>query len=130
MRLSAKDYAKAFVAATVDATRDEVRARAEALSALLRVRRQTGLTAAIVAEAERLQADRDSVAVTVTSEVALSSSEKKKLFESMGVDPGAVRLEERVVVGIGSGAKVQIGDRVVDATVSARLEALRKAFVG
>lgn len=131
MRLSVQDYAKAYVAAASAAgSREEARRAAETLVALLRSRREERLAGRILAQAERIVRESETVEIAITSEEPISDKAKRALAEGMGIDPDKARFEERTEAGIGPGVRVQVGDKVVDATVSARIAALREALAG
>ena len=87
---------------------------------------------AIVEEYGRL-ADEDAgrVRATATTAVALSRSEAGNLVESLSRRWGLeVRLDVRVDPRIIGGLVLRIGDRVIDASVAARLQQLRRRLVG
>jgi hypothetical protein len=112
MRLSAHDYAKAYVdAASAAGSREEARRAAETLAALLKSKREERLFGRVIEIAERLVAERDSVSVSIVSEEPVSAKLKDALIAGMGIDPGTARIEERSAAGIGPGVRVQVGTR-------------------
>jgi F-type H+-transporting ATPase subunit delta len=87
---------------------------------------------AIVEEYGRL-ADEDAgrVRATATTAVPLSRAETSNLVASLSRRWGReVRLDTRVDPAIIGGLVLQVGDRVIDASVAARLQQLRQRLAG
>ena len=129
MKRTPRDYACAYLAATENASREEARARAETLIALLRREGRLSTLPAIIAAAERASEDAGTVRIMVTAARALSDKQKQTLAMIMGIDRGAMLLEEHSDPAIGSGVRVRIGDRIVDMTLDVRLARLRTALL-
>lgn len=127
MKLNAKDYASAYVRATVGLPREEVRLRAEIFAQVLARRGETRLLPRVIEAAETLLEAGIAVIETVSPK-PLSAAEKKILAKAADLEPENVRFEEKIDETAGSGVKIRVGDRVVDATVAARLNALRLAL--
>jgi F-type H+-transporting ATPase subunit delta len=101
------------------------------LAKLLVASRRVGVIDGIVEEYERL-ADETAgrVRATATTAVELSDGDRrrvgKELSERLGKE---VRLEVRVDPAILGGLVLQFGDRVIDASVAARLQRLRRRLL-
>ncbi len=71
------------------------------------------------------------VRVTATTAIPLSAGEVERLVDELSRRLGReVRLEVRVEPAILGGIVLQIGDRVIDASVAARLQQLRRRLSG
>ncbi len=127
MKLNAKEYASAYVRATAGLPREEVRVRAEIFTKVLARRGETRLLPRVIEAAEALLSAGIAVIETVSSK-PLTAVEKKILAKSAGLEPENVRFEEKIDEAVGGGVKIRVGDKVVDATVAARLNALRNAL--
>jgi F-type H+-transporting ATPase subunit delta len=101
------------------------------LATLLLERRRIGLLAAISTEYQRLlDAERGIVAATVTSAAPLSEADETAVRERVERMTGAtVRLRSVVDESLIGGLTVQVGDRLLDASVRGRLERLRSQLV-
>ena len=126
MKILPSDYAKAFLGAVKDASREEVRVRIETLFALLRQKNEAYLFPKVAGEIEHLLSEEGTTVVHLSSAEQLSVEQKKQLSQIIGFDPGTVRFEERLDPAIGSGVRIRVGDMVIDTSTSARLQALRK----
>ncbi|HZV48579.1 MAG TPA: F0F1 ATP synthase subunit delta [Candidatus Dormibacteraeota bacterium] len=86
----------------------------------------------IVEEYRRLADDEAGrVRVTATTAIPLSREEVDRLVDDLSRRLGReVRLEVRVDPAILGGLVLQIGDRVIDASVAARLQQLRRRLGG
>ncbi len=97
------------------------------LSRLLLERRRIGMLPSIAAEYERLlDRARGVVAATVTSAAPLEAADEAAVRERVEVMTGAtVRLVAVVDPALIGGLTLQVGDRLLDASVRGRLERLR-----
>lgn len=127
MKLNARDYASAYVQATAGLSREEVRVRAEVFAKVLARRGETRLLPRVIEAAEALLSAGIAVIETVSAK-PLTAAEKKILTKSAGLEPENVRFEEKIDETAGGGVKIRVNDKVVDATVAARLNALRLAL--
>ncbi len=89
---------------------------------------RAGRIGAIVAQYEtRADAAAGRVRATVTTAIPLSESGREALSRDLSASLGKdVRLESQVDPGILGGLILQVGDRLTDASVAARLEQLRR----
>ncbi len=93
---------------------------------------RTNLAPEIAAEFRTLREQRQGVArARAVTAVALSDSERNALAQNLRQQTGKqIVLETEVDPFVLGGVVVQIGDRLVDASTRARLEALRHNLVG
>jgi F0F1-type ATP synthase delta subunit len=129
MKISVQQYAAAYLAATENASREQVRTVVETLVGILRRNQHTRLLSAIVAEVERQGSGQTGPAVLLTSAHELTSAEQEMLLKNMGIDRERSRVQAHVDPAVGSGVRVQVGDQVVDATFAAKMHALRAALL-
>jgi F-type H+-transporting ATPase subunit delta len=101
------------------------------LAGLLLTRRRIALLPAISAEYERLlDAARGVVAATVTSATPLEAADEDALRQRVETMTGrTVRLAAVVDPSLIGGLTLQVGDRLLDASVRGRLERLRSQLV-
>jgi F-type H+-transporting ATPase subunit delta len=102
------------------------------LARLLARKNRTALAGAIAAEFRQLVEDEKGVARAVArTAVPLSDAERDVLVSRLSQRTGkAVVLETEVDPALLGGVVVQIGDRLVDGSTRARLQALRDNLVG
>lgn len=102
------------------------------LAKLLVGANRVGVVDAITEEFGRLADDAAGrVQATATTAVPLDRPAADKLVGELSNKLGReVRLDERVDPGIIGGLVLQIGDRVIDASVATRLQQLRRRLVG
>lgn len=128
-KIAPREYAKAFIEATVDASRDEIRKRAEVLYTLLKRDHNESIFSQIIEEAEKYLHDEGMTNVLVQTTTPLTPTQKKTLSAALEKDADNIRWQERIDPTIGAGIRMQIGDTVIDATMHGRLEQLRKALL-
>ncbi|MDR1775042.1 MAG: F0F1 ATP synthase subunit delta [Actinomycetes bacterium] len=74
--------------------------------------------------------DKNVLVAQVATASPLSDAARARLVEKLTTQAGQpVELEERVTPAVIGGIRVQLGDRLYDATVLARLRAVRSALV-
>jgi F-type H+-transporting ATPase subunit delta len=102
------------------------------LARLLVRKGRTSLADDIVSQFQELVEQREGIArVKARTAVPLSDAERQSLTERLEQQTGRrVVLETEVDPALLGGVMVQIGDRLVDASTRARLEALRDNLVG
>lgn len=128
-KIAPHEYAKAFIDATKDASREEIRKRVEVLYTLLKRDHNEHLFPRIIQEAETYIENEGTVRVQVETGVALTSAQKNMLAEAIGQNADVVRWQEQVNESLGAGLRVTIGDTIIDATMHGRLELLRKSLL-
>ena len=114
------------------ALRDRVREPVLRLALLLVRHGRAALLPNVSREFERLlDRERGIVTAIVTSAAPLSDADAKAVSERVADlrDASTVRLERRVDESLIGGLTVQIGDRLIDASVRGRLERLRARIV-
>jgi F-type H+-transporting ATPase subunit delta len=80
---------------------------------------------------ELVDQDRGLARVKVTTAVPLGSNERDLLATRLAARTGKrVELEEAVDPGLIGGVLAQVGDEIIDGTMRARLERLRRALAG
>jgi F-type H+-transporting ATPase subunit delta len=80
---------------------------------------------------ELVEADQGVVHATATTAVPLAGPERERLVRRLEQQTGrSVVLDAAVDPALVGGVVIQIGDRLVDASTRARLEALRESLVG
>jgi F-type H+-transporting ATPase subunit delta len=101
------------------------------LAKLLVASRRVAAIDGIVEEYERLaDAAAGRVRATATTAVDLSDSDRRRVGRELSERLGKeVRLEVRVDPAILGGLVLQFGDRVIDASVAARLQRLRRRLL-
>ena len=102
------------------------------LARLLVRKGRTGLAGDIYRQFQELREQQQGVArARATTAVPLSDTEREALVQRLRDQTGhQVVLETEVDPDVLGGVVVQIGDRLVDASTRARLEALRGSLVG
>jgi F-type H+-transporting ATPase subunit delta len=100
------------------------------LARLLVRKKRTALAPEIAAQFRALSQEREGVRhARATTAVALTDAERRALAERLQGSTGhQVELETEVDPALLGGVVVQIGDRLIDASVRGRLEALRKTL--
>jgi F-type H+-transporting ATPase subunit delta len=118
--------------AAATALRDRIREPVLRLALLLVRHGRAALLPNVSREFERLlDRERGIVTAIVTSAAPLSDADAKAVSERVADlrDASTVRLERRVDESLIGGLTVQIGDRLIDASVRGRLERLRARIV-
>ena len=115
----------------VDAALADLPALPLNLARLLVRKSRTALAPGIAVQFRALVQEREGVRhARATTAVALTDAERRALAERLQASTGhRVELETEVDPELLGGLVVQIGDRLVDASVRGRLDALRKSLV-